>query len=103
MSFAEAWRFFQCLQYLTPGGRVIIQVQKPREPKMDVGGVSGIKQEQFLISVNGNGSFARLIAGSRKKAIRLGQQWVHGEIPLGIQRNSLPLLVALPNLHETQV
>ncbi len=94
MSVAETRSFFQCLQYVTLGGGVVIHVHQAGESEMHVCRVGGVEQEQFLIRVDGGLGFAEFFAGGGEKSVGLGQQRIHGEEPLGILRDRFPVLRA---------
>ena len=98
--FTKTRGFFQCLQYVTPGGGVIIHPQQLRQAKMHVRRVGGIEQEEFLISADGLVGFAKLLTGGGQKSVRLGHQRIHGDKPFGILINGLPILIALRKFHQ---
>jgi len=70
MRVAKTRRFFQCLQYVTPGRRVVIHAQQLCETEMHIGRIGGIKQQQFLVSPDGGPGFAEFFTGATQEAIR---------------------------------
>ena len=103
MRVPKTRRFFQCLQYVTPGHGVVIHAQLAGETEMNIGRIGGIEQEQLFIRTNRLPGRAELFAGTTQEAVRLRQERIHSEVAFGVLRDRFPVLRGFGEFHEAEI